>query len=332
MPAVRLLPRVGVRALGTALLGSAALAIWPLPAPAARADGRDLTPAAIEARKAVGLPSVTASPAVSAAVAAVVQGGDAQAAFTSAGGTGRLLTATVPAGGALSDAGVKAVVFDPRLTAIAAVRLDRKVAVAAALDPARPFRAPVLAGAVVDPGIAGSLAVLFPPGGGTIPQMSIQRNRGSQLTSIAIAATAVPGSEGAVLVQLKGRDRVKGPQIGYGLTYELKVGEYLSFTFRTRPVPSVLVARSWQPGPGFTGADRRRFLEGVSSLPPEGRRIVDIIGGAVTVRVLANSAPVCGAPTSCAGFDPGYGYFMILNRAQLHSASGRFVITHELGH
>jgi len=59
---------------------------------------------------------------------------------------------------------------------------------------------------------------------------------------------------------------------------------------------------------------------------------VKVIGGAVTVRVLANSAPVCGAPTSCAGFDPSYGYFMILNRAQLNSRLGRFVITHEIGH
>ena len=48
--------------------------------------------------------------------------------------------------------------------------------------------------------------------------------------------------------------------------------------------------------------------------------------------VLANSAPNCGAQTSCAGFDPGNGYFLILNRAQLHSSAGRFVITHELGH
>ena len=47
---------------------------------------------------------------------------------------------------------------------------------------------------------------------------------------------------------------------------------------------------------------------------------------------MSNSTPVCDAPTSCAGFDPSYGYFLILNRGQLRSEIGRFVITHELGH
>jgi hypothetical protein len=79
------------------------------------------------------------------------------------------------------------------------------------------------------------------------------------------------------------------------------------------------------PGPGFAGADRRRFLQAVNSFPPAGKKIVDIIGGAVSVRVLADTAPICGRQTSCAGFDPGNGYFMMLNRAQLHKGEfGRF--------
>ena len=94
----------------------------------------------------------------------------------------------------------------------------------------------------------------------------------------------------------------------------------------------MLISRSFATGPGFTGADRQDFVKAVNQLPSIGRRIVDVVGGAITVRVLANSAPNCGAQTSCAGFDPGNGYFLIVNRSQLRSPVGRFVITHELGH
>jgi hypothetical protein len=263
----------------------------------------------------------------------VLGGGDPQGAFAGAGGEGVVITAWAPAGAALSTSQMKAVVFDPRISAIAVLRRDRKVAVAAAFDPDRPFRAPVLAGAVVDPGVAGSLAVLFPPAYGTIPRISLKQKRGGVVVDIGVAATATPGADGAILVGLKGRDRITGPQLGYGTTYTLRVGTGRAYTVRTRPIPSVLLTRSFVPGPGFTGADRRRVLQAVASLPPVGRKIVDIIGGAVTVRVLADSRPVCGAQTSCAGFDPGNGYFMILNRAQLHDDGfGRFVIAHEIGH
>ena len=301
-------------------------------APAGEPVGTDLTPIAVKARMAVGLPSVSASPAIRAAVGAVLEGTDPEAAFAAGSGTGDLVTTAVPAGAALSTAKLKAVVFDPRVTSLAVFKRGRSVAAAAVVDPTRPFPSPVLAGAVVDPGIAGSLAVLIPPGSGTIPQVTLQTNRGGQQVQIGIAATAGPGIDGAILVALKGRDRITGPQVGYGLTYTLKVGTNRSFTVRTRPIPSVLVARSWVPGPGFTGSDRRRFVEAVTTLPPPARKILDVIGGAITVRVVTNSTPICGAPTSCAGFDPSYGYFMILNRAQLHSELGRFVILHELGH
>lgn len=315
------------------VLGTSALALLFLDVSPAPAADNDLTPAVLKARKAVGLPAIRASPAVRAAAGAVLEGADPQEAFAAEGGTGDVITATVPAGGALSTATLKAVVFDPRVTAIAVLGRDRKVAVAAEFDPDRPFRAPVLAGAVVDPGIAGSLAVLFPPEFGTIPQITLQQNRGGTMVTIGIAATATAGAEGAILVGLKGRDRITGPQLGYGVTYTLTIGTSRSHTVKTREIPSVLVSRSFVPGPGFSGADRRRVLQAVESLPPVGRRVVDIIGGAITVRVLTNSAPICGSQTSCAGFDPGNGYFMILNRAQLHSGSfGRFVITHELGH
>jgi hypothetical protein len=314
------------------LFGAGVFTLCLLLAPAAPASDTDLTPAALEARNAVGLPTVAENPAVLAAAGAVLDGVDPQGAFTSKGGAGDLVTATVPAGGALSTDKLKVVVFDPRVTAIAVLGRDRNVAVAAALDPSRPFQAPVLAGAVVDPGVAGSLAVLYPPGAGTIPQISLQRKRGSQLVTIGTAATAVPGVDGATLIEIKGRDEVTGPQIGYGLTYTLNIGTNRSFAVRTRPIPSVLVSRSFVPGPGFRGADRQRFMKAVDSMPPTGRKVVDTIRGAIAVSILANSAPICGEQTSCAGFDDGNGYFMIINRAQLHSGFGRFAITHELGH
>jgi hypothetical protein len=207
-----------------------------------------------------------------------------------------------------------------------------KVAVAGALDPNKPFPAPILAGAIVDPAVVGSMAVLYPPGAGTIPQITVQRMRGPQLVTIGIAATAVPGLEGAVLVEIKGRDQVTGPQIGYGLTYTLKIGTKYQFTVRTQPVPKVLTSRSFVAGPGFKGADKASFLKAVNALPPTGRRVIDTIRGAITASILRNSAPICGEQTSCAGFDPGNGYFMIINRGQLHSSFGRFAITHELGH
>jgi hypothetical protein len=308
----------------------AALCLSALPAPARSADV-DLTPAVAKDRAAVGLPAVRADPAVRAAAAALLNGQDAQGAFASSGGTGSLVSARVPAGSALAAAPVKSAVFDPRVTALAVLRRDRTVAVAAALDPTKPFTAPVLAGAVADPGVAGSLAVLVPPRSGTIPAITLQQNRSGDVVAIDVAATAVPGAQGAILVQLKGRDRITGPQLGYGLDYALKMGTR-SFHVETSPVPRALTSRSFVSGIGFTGADRQDFLEAVDLLPPAGRRIVDVIGGAITVRVLGNSAPNCGAQTSCAGFDPGNGYFLIVNRSQLRSPVGRFVITHELGH
>ena len=315
-------------------VGAGVLAVLLLLASPARAPAADtdLTKDALDARKAVNLPAIEANPAVQAAAGAVLDGGDPQGAFTSRGGTGRLVTAKVPAGGALSTAELKVVVFDPRLTAIAVLGRDRSVAVAAVLDPGRPFQAPVVAGALFDPATAGSLAVLFPPATAAIPSITLSRYRGGQLITIELAGTAGPGLEGAVLVGLRGRDRLTGPQIGYETAYTLRVGTDRFYSVRTRPVPNVLVSRSFVAGPGFTGADRQRFLKAVATLPPAARKIVDVIGGAVTVSVLADTSPICIVQTSCAGFDPGHGYFLIVNRAQLRRASGKFVIAHELGH
>jgi hypothetical protein len=134
------------------------------------------------------------------------------------------------------------------------------------------------------------------------------------------------------LIDIKGRDQVTGPQIGYGLTYTLKIGTKYSFTVQTQPVPAVLTSRSFVAGPGFKGADRQSFLNVVAGIPQPARKAIDTIRGAITTSILANSKPICGEQTSCAGFDPGNGYFIIINRGQLHSSFGRFAITHELGH
>ena len=237
----------------------------------------------------------------------------------------------VPAGSALSTADLKRIVFDPRVSALAGARVGRKVAVAGVLDATLPFTRPVLAGATADPAVAGSIALLFPPGTETIPNVTLSERRGGTMVSPGIAATAIEGLGGAILVQIKGRDRVTGPQIGYGLRYGLSAGRS-SFVLRTRPLPPVLQGASFAPGEGFKGADRAQFLRDLRSFPPDARRIAGYIGGAVTVRVLDRTAPVCGEQTSCAGYDPGNGYFILLNRGQLHSDVGRFVIAHEFGH
>jgi hypothetical protein len=299
---------------------------------AATAAGSDLTAQALDARQAVGLPKIAENPAVEAAAGAVLAGGNPQGAFAANGGAGTLLTVSVPAGLALSNDKLKAIVFDPRLTAIAVLDQSGKVAVAAALDPSRSFSAPVLAGNLADPGVAGSIAILFPPGSGTIPKITLQRYRGKQLVRIGTVATAISGADGAILVALKGQDRIIGPQIGYGLTYTLKVGVGRSFTVKTIPIPKTLESRPFVAGPGFSGADKRAFLRYVGEMPPEGRKIVDIIKGAITVSVLGQTAALCGFQTSCAGLDPGRGYFLVVNRAQLHSSLGHFIVTHEMGH
>jgi len=313
-------------------MGLVALLVLPASAGSAPSADTDLTTSALQARAAVGLPTIAENPAVLAAAGAVLNGADPQGAFAGNGGTGDLITATAPSGGALSTDNLKPAVFDPRITAIAVLGRGNTVAVAAALDPTRPFAKPVLAGAVADPAVIGSLAVLVPPGYGTIPQILLQRHRGPQLITIGVTATAAPGADGAILVELKGLDRVTGPQIGYGLTFTLKMGKSLAYTVKTRPFPTALISRSFVAGPGFSGADRARFLGYVAKLPPAARTIIDIIRGSITVSVVANSAPFCGIQTSCAGFDPGNGYFMMLNRAQLRSGFGRFAIDHELGH
>jgi hypothetical protein len=283
------------------------------------------------ARSAVGLPPAPPNAAVSAAAAALLKGKDAKAAFSAEGGAGELATAVVPAGSALSTAQLKRIVFDPRVRALAGSRGGGRVAVAGELDTTLPFTRPVLAGATADPAVAGSIALLFPPGTATIPKVTLTERRGGTTVTLGIVATASEGLAGAILVQLKGHDRVTGPQIGYGLRYRLTAGTS-SLTLRTGPLPPVLRSASFAPGEGFRGADRAQFLRELRRFPPAARRIADYIGGAVTVRVLAKTAPVCGAPTSCAGYDPGNGYFVLLNRGQLHSDVGRFVIAHEFGH
>jgi hypothetical protein len=321
-----------LRVVGAVAAGVAVGLAWVAPLQGGSKADVDLTSSFVQARSAVGLPAVGSDPSVLAAAGAALGRGDARSAFASRGGTGTLVTATVSVAGALSSPQVKAAVFDPRVTAISVLRRRQTVAVAASLDVQQPFQAPVLAGAVADPGVAGSLAVLFPPESGAIPAISLEQNRSGERVRIEIAATRVAASQGASLVELRARDRITGPQLGYGLVYTLKIGTGRSYQVRTRPVPPVLTSRTFAPGPGFSGADRRAFLAVVDSLPPVARTIVRIIGGAITVRVLGNSAPICGGQTSCAGFDQGNGYFLILNRSQLRSSVGRFVIAHELGH
>lgn len=310
-----------------------AVALSPLPTSAARATGNtDLTASSLSARAAVGLPVIAESPAVQAAASAVLAGTNAQAAFSGAGGTGILVTATAPSGLALQNDKLKTVVFDPRLTTIAVLGLGKKVATAAVLDPNRPFAAPVLAGKLADPGVVGSIALLFPPASGTIPKIKLQRYRGKQLVTIGIVAKAIAGAYGAILVALKGKDQITGPQIGYGLTYTLKVGTGTQYTVKTIPLPKALTSRPFVAGPGYRGADKRAFLRYVNQMPAEGRKIVKIIEGTITVSVLSKTAQLCGFQTSCAGLDPGRGYFLVVNRPQLHSSLGHFIVTHEIGH
>jgi hypothetical protein len=315
-----ILTALGLLAVVLAVLGAAT-----------RAYGGNISSDLSRARSAVGVPAAPPDAAVTAAAAALLKGKDPGTAFSDAGGSGDLVAAIVPAGSALSTAELKRIVFDPRVTALAGSRAGRKVAVAGTLDETLPFARPVLAGATVDPGIAGSIALLFPPGTETIPRVVLTERRGGATVSPGVVATATQGLAGAILVQLKGRDRVTGPQIGYGLRYRLTAGPS-SFVLRTRPLPPVLRSASFAPGEGFRGADRARFLREIRRLPPAARRIARYVGGAVTIRVLDNSASVCGEQTSCAGYDPGNGYFMLLNRGQLHSEFGRFVIAHEFGH
>jgi hypothetical protein len=284
------------------------------------------------ARSAVGLPPSPPNAAVDAAAGALLKGKNPRAAFAAAGGSGELATAVAPAGSALSTAQLKRIVFDPRVKHMAGSTAGDRVAVAGTLDPTAPFTRPVLAGETVDPAIAGSIALLFPPKTATIPNLTLTEERGGGVTvALGIVATASQGLDGAILVQIKGRDRVIGPQLGYGLRYRLSDGRQ-TFEFRTRPLPPVLERATFASGGGFTGADRARFLGYIQSFPPEARRILNYIGGAITIRVLANTAPVCHVQTSCGGYDPGNGYFILLNRGQVHGPYGRFVIGHELGH
>jgi len=314
-------------------LVAATLGLVALAGLAAGADAASISSELARARAEVGLPPARPNAAVNAAADALLAGKDAQAAFAAQGGKGKLVTALAPAGSALSTAQLERIVFDPRLSALAGQSGAGKVAVAAVLDSGLPFARPQLAGKTVDPAIAGSIALLFPPGTATIPQVTLRERRGDGTTvTLGIVATASEGLDGAILVQLKGRDRVTGPQLGYGLRYQLSAGT-TSFDLRTKPLPPVLRSATFAPGEGFKGGDRAKFLQALKRFPPTAQQILDYIGGAVTVRVLANTKAVCGAPTSCAGYDPGNGYFMLLNRAQLHNPQfGLFVVAHELGH
>jgi hypothetical protein len=321
------------KSLTAVCLVAATVGVVALAGLAAGANAASVGSELARARAEVGLPPARPNAAVNAAAEALLAGKDAKAAFAALGGVGELVTAVVPAGSALSTTQLERLVFDPRLSALAGHSGAGKVAVAAVLDPALPFARPQLAGKTVDPAVAGSIALLFPPGTATIPQVTLRERRGDGTTvTLGIVATASEGLHGAILVQLKGRDRVTGPQMGYGLRYQLSAGA-ASFELRTRPLPPVLRGATFAPGDGFRGADRAKFLDDLKTYPPVARTIIDYIGGAVTVRVLANTKPVCGLQTSCAGYDPGNGYFMLLNRAQLRNREfGHFVIAHELGH
>ena len=313
------------------VLGSIVASLAPLLL-AGHASGADISSDLSRERSAAGLRVARPSPPVVGAANALLAGRDPQAAFSSAGGTGVLVTAVAPKGSALSTPQLKRIVFDPRVTAIAGSAANGNVVVAGALDTTLPFTRPVLAGVTVDPAVAGSIALLFPPGTATIPNVTLTERRGSGTTvTLGIVATATEGLAGAILVQIKGRDRVTGPQMGYGLRYRITVGT-LSFDLRTRPLPRVLQSASFASGEGFEGRDRDRFLRELAGFPATARRIVGYVGGAITVRVLTSTAAVCHAQTSCGGYDPGHGYFILLNRGQLRSEFGQFVIAHELGH
>jgi hypothetical protein len=318
----RRLTALGLLAVATAVLGTAQ-----------HARGASGASDLANARAAVGLPPAPPTKAVTAAATALAKGAEPGAAFAAAGGTGELQTATAPAGSALSTGQIKRIVFDPRVNSLASARVGGKVAVAGTVDESLPFAHPVLAGAVADPAIAGSMALLFPPKTKTIPNVVLTEQRGGGVTvTIGIVATATEGLDGAILVQLKGRDRVTGPQIGYGLHYRLSVGGS-TFDLTTRQIPPALTSKSFATGDGFTKADRARLMAEIRVFPPTTRKILDYIGGAITVRALSNTAPVCGGQqTSCAGYDAGNGYFILLNRPQMETPFGRFAIAHELGH
>ena len=147
--------------------------------------------------------------------------------------------------------------FDPRATALAVLRRDGTVAVAAALDPHDPSgrrssraRSPTRASPVRSRSCSRRRS-------GTIPAISLSRTEAATWSRSGSRPPPCPESKGRSWSQLKGRDRITGPQLGYGLDYTLKIGTHRSFHVRTRPVPTVLDSRSFAHGPGFTGADRQ---------------------------------------------------------------------------
>ena len=127
-------------------LVAATLGLVVLAGLAVSADAASISSELARARAEVGLPSARPNAAVNAAADALLAGKDAQAAFASQGGRGKLVTALVPAGSALSTAQLQRIVFDPRLGALAGHSGAGKVAAAAVLDPALPFARPQLAG------------------------------------------------------------------------------------------------------------------------------------------------------------------------------------------
>ena len=142
----------------------------------------------------------------------------------------------------------------------------------------------------------------------------------------------IAGADGAILVALKGQDRITGPQIGYGITGTIKVGFHLS-TAKTIPIPKTLKSRPFVAGPGFKGSDKAAFLRRCPRDAVRGQEESSRCSRArATPSVLGNTAPLCGFQTSCAGIHPSWGYFLVVNRAQLRSQIGHFIVTHEAGH
>ena len=168
----------------------------------------------------------------------------------------------------------------------------------------------------------GSLAVLFPPRTGRSRDLARRGTEEARWSRSGSSRRRCPASRrGDPRVGLKGLDRMTGPELGYGLDLHAEDREQRTPTAYDLPLPPVLVARRSSPAraspePTASVPERRR------PLPPSRRKIVDVFRGAITVSRPEDRADVRWQ-TSCAGFDPGDGYFLILNRAQLHSYDGR---------
>lgn len=298
-----------LRPLLAALLGALALPL-ALAGPASAFDGSEVMTAANAVRGELGV-----GPLREVAYAGLGGAGDWQV-LPADGDSALDAVATWPE--------LLAVLLDPRTTAAATASLGGGgVSLALATSTDVPLVRAVVP-AVLDPAspIAPTVLLASRP-----RSLRLFVQRGATEVALPLRVVRAQGEGGAWLAQLDGGP--DGVRIGYSGRYRLEA-DGMSWSYATRALPAVFLARTWTFGPTIRPRDRQAFLRALATAPLFARRLIAQIDGAVRVERRACD----NQDSSCAEYDDAGAYSLSVAPADFADtfADLRFVTFHEFAH